>query len=57
MKAVTWQGKRDVQVEEVPDPTIQEPTDAIIRVTSSAVKYTLPTAAPGDAFKPLANTS
>jgi RNA polymerase sigma factor (sigma-70 family) len=28
MKAVTWHGKRDVRVEEVPDPTIQEPTDA-----------------------------
>ncbi|MDQ4131685.1 MAG: hypothetical protein M3179_00400, partial [Actinomycetota bacterium] len=33
MKAVTWQGKRDVQVETVPDPTIQDPTDAIVRVT------------------------
>lgn len=37
MKAVTWQGKRDVRVEEVPDPKIQEPTDAIIRVTSSGI--------------------
>ncbi|HVY95556.1 MAG TPA: zinc-dependent alcohol dehydrogenase [Solirubrobacterales bacterium] len=37
MKAVTWQGKRDVRVEEVPDPTIEEPTDAIIRVTSSGI--------------------
>ena len=36
MKAVTWHGKRDVRVESVPDPTIQEPTDAIIRVTSAA---------------------
>ena len=35
MRAVTWHGKRDVRVETVPDPTIQEPTDAIIRVTSS----------------------
>ena len=26
MKAVTWQGKRDVRVDEGPDPTIQEPT-------------------------------
>ncbi|MEV0977510.1 zinc-dependent alcohol dehydrogenase [Streptomyces sp. NPDC049915] len=37
MKAVTWQGKRDVRVETVPDPTIQEPTDAVIRVTSSGL--------------------
>ena len=37
MKALTWHGKRDVRVEEVPDPTIQEPTDAIIRVTSTAI--------------------
>jgi threonine dehydrogenase-like Zn-dependent dehydrogenase len=37
MKAVTWQGKRDVRVEDVPDPKIQEPTDAIIRVTSSGL--------------------
>ncbi|MCQ1946451.1 MULTISPECIES: zinc-dependent alcohol dehydrogenase [unclassified Arthrobacter] len=37
MKAVTWQGKESVSVEVVPDPVIQEPTDAIIRVTSTAV--------------------
>jgi threonine dehydrogenase-like Zn-dependent dehydrogenase len=37
MRAVTWQGKRDVRVETVPDPTIQEPTDAILRVTSAAI--------------------
>jgi threonine dehydrogenase-like Zn-dependent dehydrogenase len=37
MKAVTWHGKRDVRVEEVPDPSIQEPTDAIVRVTSSGI--------------------
>ena len=37
MKAVTWHGKRDVRVEEVPDPRIEEPTDAIIRVTSSGI--------------------
>ncbi|KUN39771.1 Zn-dependent alcohol dehydrogenase [Streptomyces longwoodensis] len=37
MKAVTWQGKRDVRVEEVPDPRIEEPTDAIIRITSSGL--------------------
>ncbi|MFI5967364.1 zinc-dependent alcohol dehydrogenase [Streptomyces asoensis] len=37
MKAVTWQGKRDVRVETVPDPKIQEPTDAVIRITSSGL--------------------
>lgn len=37
MKAVTWQGKRDVRVENVPDPRIEEPTDAIIRITSSGL--------------------
>jgi threonine dehydrogenase-like Zn-dependent dehydrogenase len=37
MKALTWHGKRDVRVDEVPDPSIQEPTDAVIRVTSTAI--------------------
>ncbi|MFD8305354.1 zinc-dependent alcohol dehydrogenase [Streptomyces sp. NPDC059690] len=37
MKAVTWQGKRDVRVESVPDPKIQEPTDAVIRITSTGL--------------------
>lgn len=37
MRAVTWQGKRDVRVEAVPDPKIEEPTDAVIRVTSTAI--------------------
>ncbi len=37
MRAVTWQGHRDVRVESVPDPTITEPTDAVIRVTSTAL--------------------
>jgi threonine dehydrogenase-like Zn-dependent dehydrogenase len=37
MRAVTWQGKRDVRVDEVPDPTIEEPTDAIIRVTTTGL--------------------
>ncbi|HEU5007111.1 MAG TPA: zinc-dependent alcohol dehydrogenase [Jatrophihabitantaceae bacterium] len=37
MKAVTWQGKRDVRVEEVPDPRIEQPTDAVIRVTSTNI--------------------
>ena len=37
MKALVWHGQRDVRVDEVPDPTIQEPTDAIIRITSSGI--------------------
>jgi threonine dehydrogenase-like Zn-dependent dehydrogenase len=37
MRAVTWHGKRDVRVDDVPDPTIQEPTDAIIRITTTAI--------------------
>jgi threonine dehydrogenase-like Zn-dependent dehydrogenase len=37
MRAVTWQGKRDIQVVEVPDPVIQDPTDAIIKITSTAI--------------------
>ena len=37
MKAVTWQGRRDMRVEEVPDPTIQEPDDAVIKVTSTGL--------------------
>ena len=37
MKAVTWHGKRDVRVDTVPDPQIEEPTDAIIEVTSTNI--------------------
>ena len=37
MRAVTWQGPRHVSVDEVPDPAIHEATDAIIRVTSTAI--------------------
>ena len=37
MKAVTWQGRRDIGVSEVPDPKVEEPGDAIIRVTSSGI--------------------
>jgi threonine dehydrogenase-like Zn-dependent dehydrogenase len=37
MKALTWHGKRDVRVDTVPDPTIEQPNDAIIRVTSSGL--------------------
>jgi threonine dehydrogenase-like Zn-dependent dehydrogenase len=37
MKAVTWHGTHDVRVESVPDPIIADPTDVIIRVTSTAI--------------------
>jgi threonine dehydrogenase-like Zn-dependent dehydrogenase len=37
MKAVAWHGKRDVRVDTVSDPAIKEPTDAIVRVTSTAI--------------------
>ncbi len=37
MRAVTWQGTRKISVEEVPDPVIVEPRDAIVRVTSTAI--------------------
>jgi threonine dehydrogenase-like Zn-dependent dehydrogenase len=37
VKAVVWHGLEDVRVDDVPEPTIQEPTDAIVRITSSAI--------------------
>ena len=37
MKALTWQGQRKVELSEVPDPVIQEPTDAIVRITSTGL--------------------
>jgi threonine dehydrogenase-like Zn-dependent dehydrogenase len=37
MRAVTWHGRADVRVETVPDPTIQEPTDVIVQITSSGI--------------------
>lgn len=37
MKAVRWYGKRDIRVEEVNRPVIEEPTDAVIRVTSTSI--------------------
>jgi threonine dehydrogenase-like Zn-dependent dehydrogenase len=37
MKAVTWQGRKDMRVEEVPDPRIEESTDVIIKVTSTGL--------------------
>jgi len=37
MKAVVWHGKRDVRVDEVPDPKIEEPTDALVRLTTTNI--------------------
>ncbi|MCM6762877.1 alcohol dehydrogenase catalytic domain-containing protein [Rathayibacter sp. ZW T2_19] len=37
MRALTWQGIEKVSVETVPDPRIQQPTDAIVRITSTAI--------------------
>jgi threonine dehydrogenase-like Zn-dependent dehydrogenase len=37
MKAVAWHGNRDVRVDTVDDPSIEQPTDAIVRVTSSGI--------------------
>ena len=37
MRALTWQGHEKVVVKDVPDPKIQQPTDAVIRVTSTAI--------------------
>ena len=37
MRAVVWNGRRDVRVEEVADPVIQDPGDAIIKVTSTNI--------------------
>ena len=37
MRALCWHGKNDVRVDTVPDPKIEEPTDAIIKITSTAI--------------------
>lgn len=37
MRALTWQGRGDVRVEDVRDPQMIKPTDAIIRITSTAI--------------------
>lgn len=56
MKALCWYGKQDVRVVNVPDPTILNPSDAILRITSTAICGSdlhlydgfIPTMAPGD---------
>lgn len=37
MRAVTWQGRRKVQVDTVPDPVIEKSTDAVIEVTTTNI--------------------
>ncbi|WP_300011697.1 zinc-dependent alcohol dehydrogenase [Pseudonocardia sp.] len=37
MRALTWHGKRDVRVDTVPDPAIRQPTDVIVRITSTGI--------------------
>src|SRR5215218_7755910 len=37
MKALVWHGKRDVRLDEVPDPKVEEPSDVVIKVTSSGL--------------------
>lgn len=37
MRAVTWHGRHDVRVDTVPDPTIEEPTDVIVQITSPGI--------------------
>ncbi|QES04652.1 glutathione-dependent formaldehyde dehydrogenase [Streptomyces venezuelae] len=37
MKAVTWQGRRSIEVTSVPDPQIVDPTDAVIEVTTTGL--------------------
>jgi threonine dehydrogenase-like Zn-dependent dehydrogenase len=37
MRALTWHGKRDVRIDEVPDPRIEKPTDALVRITTTAI--------------------
>lgn len=40
MKPITLHGPGDVRVESVPDPRIVDPTDAVLRITTSAVIIT-----------------
>ncbi|PRY57306.1 zinc-dependent alcohol dehydrogenase [Glycomyces artemisiae] len=37
MKAVVWHGIGDIRLDEVPDPAVEEPTDAVVRITRSAI--------------------
>src|SRR3954463_2795963 len=56
MRALTWQAKGKVEVQDVPDPRIEVPTDAVVRITSTAIcgsdlhlyKVLAPFLTPGD---------
>src|SRR3954447_262930 len=37
MKAVVYRGEGDIRLEDVPDPKIEQPTDAVVRLTASAI--------------------
>ncbi|GAB3226975.1 zinc-dependent alcohol dehydrogenase [Kineococcus gypseus] len=37
MKAIVWHGVGDIRLDEVPDPGIQDPYDAVVRITTSAI--------------------
>lgn len=37
MKAVVWHGKGDIRLDDVEDPRVREPADAVIRITRSAI--------------------
>lgn len=37
MRALTYHGSKDVRVESVPDPLLQEADDVILRVTATAI--------------------
>ena len=37
MKANCWTGKKSVEIEDVPDPAILNPRDAVVRITSTAI--------------------
>lgn len=37
MRALCWHGKEDVSVDTIDDPTIEDPRDAIVRVTATAI--------------------
>jgi len=37
MRALTWHGKHDIRCESVPDPKIEDPRDAVIKVTACAI--------------------
>lgn len=37
VRAVTWHGRRDVRADTVPDPSIEKPTDVVVKITSSGI--------------------